>query len=115
MVLAVNHLDPYGNTQGEFKIREQLVKLHNLFLGESLTLNSEEIDASFNFIVDTWQWRQKNRTQRAYDWESEACDLPIENWWQLDMTKEFSDPHYMQGTWISFLVYLMTDYLYLHE
>lgn len=115
MALAVNHLEPYGNSQGELKIREQLVKLHNLFLGESLTLNSEEIDASFNFIVDTWQWRQQNRTQRAYDWESEACDLPIENWWQLDMTKEFADPHYMQGTWISFLVYLMTDYLYLHE
>lgn len=115
LALAINDLEPYGGTLGEIQIRQQLVRLHALFLGETLDVNSLEIDASFNFIVETWQWRQANRAQRAYDWESEACDLPIENWWQLDMTQEFADPYYMQGTWISFLVYLMTDYLYLHE
>ncbi len=115
LALGINDVEPYGGTLGETQIRQQLARLHALFLGEIIEFNSLEMDASFNFIVEAWQWRQANRAQRAYDWEGEACDLPIENWWQLDMTKEFADPSYMQGTWMSFLVYLMTDYLYLHE
>lgn len=115
MVLAVNANEPYGANQGELRIRQQLVSLHNRFLGQLLATDSPEIDASYNLLVDTWQWRQANMPQRAYDWETEGCDIPVPNWWQQDWTNELADSSYMQGSWISVLIYLMTDYHYLHE
>lgn len=115
MVLAVNALAPYSNALGEQRIRQQLVVMHDKFLGQVVATDSPEVDASFNLLVDTWQWRQENMPQRAYDWQTEGCDIPVPNWWQQDWTNEFADSSYMQGSWISVLIYFMTDYHYLHE
>lgn len=115
IVLAVNANEPYGANLGEQRLRQQLVQLHNRFLGQLVATDSPEIDASYNLLVDTWQWRQANMPQRAYDWETEGCDIPVPNWWQQDWTNQLADSSYMQGSWISLLIYLMTDYHYLHE
>ncbi|BCD99706.1 hypothetical protein MARGE09_P3908 [Marinagarivorans cellulosilyticus] len=115
MVVSVDALAPYSQSAGEQLLREQLVRLHQLFLGQALSTDSLEIEASYQLLVDTWQWRQANMPERAYDWETEGCDIPIPNWWQQDWTSELADTRYMQGTWISMLIYFMTDYHYLHE
>ena len=116
MVLAVNTPEPHSNSAGEQLLRQQLVRLHQMFLGQSLATDSPEIDASYNLLVDTWQWRQENMPQRAYDWQTEGCDLPVANWWQQPWLDAYiADANYMQGTWIAVLIYLMTDYHYLHE
>ena len=115
MMISVDALAPNNQSSGEQSLRAQLVRLHQLFLGQALATDSLEIDASYQLLVDTWQWRQANMPERAYDWETEGCDIPIPNWWQQDWTNELADTRYMQGTWISMLIYFMTDYHYLHE
>ena len=111
MVIAVNSDGVEQPSAGQTMLRQQLVSLHQRFLGESLTTDDPEIDASYQLLVDTWQMRRQNRMLRlAFDWGTEGCDIPIENWWLQDLTSELADSSYMQGAWIAQLIYLMTDY-----
>ncbi len=115
MVLSLNSGEPHSNTWGEQQIKSQLVALHQQFWGQTLTPESAEVAASFDLLVDAWQWRQQTLPRRAYDWKTEGCDIPIARWWEQDWTNEFADPGHMQGTWMAVLLYLMSDFQYLHE
>ena len=49
----------------EQDIRERIVLLHELFLGETLTVNDPEVDASYDLYLATWE---QNKSEGAGDW-----------------------------------------------
>ena len=50
------------------------------------------------------------------DWEQEDCSMNEDDWAWLETIPDYgADPEHMMGTWISMLVYLLTDCGYLHE
>lgn len=114
--VAVNSTDPNSGSQGELQLRQQLQSLHSRLLGQTLAVDSAEMDENYNLLVSLWQTRQAdNVPQSAVDWSNETCEIPIDGYWDQDRTAEFFDPYYMQGTWASMMIYFLTDYHYLHE
>lgn len=114
--IAVNSTDPNSGSQGELQLRQQLQSLHSRLLGQTLAVDSAEMDENYNLLVSLWQTRQAdNVPQSAVDWSNETCEIPIDGYWDQDRTADFFDPFYMQGTWASMMIYLLTDYHYLHE
>ena len=104
------------NADNETMLKQQLQFLHWHLLGEALALSDTELQASYDLLVELWQERQDRRfPKNAISWEDEVCEIPIQGWWDEDRSSEFSDPEYMQGAWMSMMVYFMTDYHYLHE
>lgn len=103
-------------SRGEERLRQQLQYLHGHLLGEWLAPDAAEITASYDLLVELWQTRQiLGLPRNAIAWGIENCEIPIDGWWQQDHSAEFADPEFMQGTWMSMLIYLLTDYHYLHE
>ncbi len=115
--ITKNETDQYSDPSGEVQIKRELQGLHQRLLGENLDLDSVELLSSYQLLMDIWQARiDAGLNPVAFDQGAgERCEIPIDDWWLQDWSEEFSDPQYMQGTWISMLIYFMTDYRYLHE
>ncbi len=114
--ISVNSASPNANSDGEKALRAQLQLMHQRLLGETLALDSDEINHSYALLVDLWQQRQSlNYPTSVVAWQQETCEINIAGWWDKNRDAEFSDPDFMQGTWMSMLVYFLTDYYYLHE
>ena len=100
-------------TAGEAAIRSKLVELHDRLLGEELSVDDPEIDASFQLLSDTWTARQASGEANVVaSWPTETCNWPDgyeppDTWWY--------DETGMLNAWTSTLIYLMTDFNYLHE
>jgi hypothetical protein len=116
MNLALRSKNPQTESAGRTMILAQLQFLHDRLLGEKLAQDDPEILASYALFVELWQdWQQQNPFDNAIDFELESCDIPIPDWWDQDRSQEFRDPESVVNPWMSMLVYLMTDYRYLHE
>ena len=116
MGIAVNSTDTDAETLGRARILAQLQQLHHIFLGENLTLDDPELLASYDLLVELWQARAAaDYPRNAIAWGVETCEIPIDGWWNVDRSEELSDPEYMQGVWVSMLIYFLTDFRYLHE
>lgn len=116
MTVSIEAESPWANSTGEKMIKAKLLELHQLFLGETLSVDDEEITNSYQLLVDTWEERMADPWRdQAWYWEDEQCNIPIEGWWDEDRSAEHTDPHRMMGTWTSILISLMTDFNYLHE
>ncbi|MBO6656089.1 MAG: DUF1588 domain-containing protein [Pseudomonadales bacterium] len=121
MSVAVSDSNPaYGNSAGGIAIKEKLVQLHNHFLGEALSTDDAEIDATYGLLVDTWEARQDHIAENgdwAWNWPDESCDFPRSEFWEGDdaVGNNGNDPSGMKNTWASILIYLMSDFDYLHE
>jgi len=98
-------------------LKEKLQALHSSLLGEELALDSTELTESYDLLVTLWQDRQsRNATKRAWNVSDEfACKFPEGGESYSISSDEAEDPNYMLGTWITMLVYFMTDFSYLHE
>lgn len=106
--------DDVNGSVGSMKIKSKLQELHRIFWGEEYALDSEELQASYVLFVDVWQgYRDSN----APTWiGSEQTNYWTPNgWWDIDHGSAQSDANYIKSTWTSMLIYLMTDYQYLHE
>ena len=121
MMLAVADTDPSGgNSVGSRTIREKLVYLHEKMLGETLTTSDAEIEASYQLLVDSWQDRLnfiEERGDWAWAWPEENCQFYLSEQWEAEdgIGNRGNDPTGMKNTWMSMLIYLMTDFSYLHE
>jgi hypothetical protein len=97
----------------EAAIRTQLQKIHADFLGESLAANDPEIDAALSLFTETRSERFTQGYPAALNGSSdEACPfhlLPGTAGWDL------ADPQHVMNTWISMLIYFMTDFRYVYE
>jgi len=108
---VVDMTDTPITAQGEAQIKEQIIALHQRFLGESLTIESDELLASYQFFLDSWQLRSDNDNSRVLT-ADQICEAP--EGVNFD-DSDFDDMNYTQASWIRMLSYIMTDYKYLHE
>lgn len=105
-----------GNTAGAVAIKNKLIEMHLEFLGESLTLASDELEASYSLFVETWQDRLSQDSGWAWNYPDENCYFWDESHWADDgPANQASDPDGILYTWTTILIYLMTDFYYLHE
>jgi len=106
----VNKSQHEGNA--EQAVRAQLVHMHERFLGETLAPDHPEIDRALQLFTQT----RLERIQLGYPAKlngssQESCPFQI-----IDTTGwDISDPAHTLNTWISMLIYYMTDYRYVYE
>ena len=105
-------------TTDEMLLKEKLTELHELMWGETVSQNSTEIEASYALLTDIWDYRKVNdEASWAWSGETDECMLS-DQWWQENESNVETladDPDEMLGTWISMVVYFMTDFNFLHE
>ncbi|MDY6982202.1 MAG: DUF1588 domain-containing protein, partial [Pseudomonadota bacterium] len=125
------------DTRGALALKQKLVELHHVLLGQTLTINSPELLASYDLLLQTWQQRRAGGfeprllgTARTCDWAGDAgfiATLPypgnspqahgrldtaaIESW----LAPRAQDALYMQQSWVVVMTYLLSHYDYLHE
>ena len=112
--LIFNDIDIFTTpgAAGEVAIKTQLQKMHSLFLGESLSLDSEALQDSYDVLVGLWQARSDAGTSNVETGSDESCSAPSGMSFTND---DLQDPQYMQATWARMTLYFMTDYKFLHE
>jgi len=93
------------------ELRSQLAILHQKLLGETLSLDDPEIDASYNLLTETLDYRRSLGGKHVDQWPMSSCDNHLWGISPLDNT----DLNGMKGTWVTVLTYLMTDFRFLHE
>ncbi len=99
----------------EQAIRERIVLLHELFLGETLATDDREVDASYAFYLATWQ---QNKTEGAGDWiggNIEQAPVYCTPRYVDFFDREWPDSNHVLKSWLAFVAYLMLDYRFLHE
>ncbi|MGA1713355.1 MAG: hypothetical protein ACO4CS_18890, partial [bacterium] len=102
---------------GEILLKEKLVELHQKFLGEKLSINDDEITYSYRLLLESWEERKTHENNgQPWRWPYEDCWVDLNAWHGSDGARRYSnDPNQMLYTWASVLIYLMTDFYYLHE
>ncbi len=118
MEIALNGTSPeLGDTQGAAQIRDKMIELHQKFLGETLVAGDDELEFGYLLLVEAWQDRQsQENNQWAWNWPEDNCYFySDEHWAEGGVTSRAEDPNQMKYAWTSFLIYLMTDFNYLHE
>jgi hypothetical protein len=118
MLVSIDDNNPTGgNSIGALAIKNKLIELHQSLLGETLEMGDEELEASYQFVVETWQDRSnQNNNNQAYTWPYETCRFFLSEHHDADGAAQFrEDNSHMLYTWTSLLIYLMTDFEYLHE
>jgi len=111
--MAINSSDPFSTSAGEVLIKSQLKDMHSTFLGEELAIDSEELNATYELFVSTWQ----NRWQGDIDFNvqastEETCTAPEGVTFSDD---DLADPQHILATWSRMMLFFMTDYKFLHE
>ncbi len=110
----INGSDPNSNLAGEVEIKSQLQFLHKQFLAETLEIDSEELNHTYQFFVTAWQTRWNDNVDFLItDGSTETCEEPDNVASFSD--DEMADPQHTLAAWSQVLLYLMTDYKYLHE
>ena len=104
-------------SSGEILLKQKLVELHQKFLGEQLDIDSDEINNSYQLLVETWQERKTHEHNGyAWRWPDENCNFYSQSHWgDGSVSRRANDDNQMLYTWTSILIYLMTDFYYLHE
>ncbi|OUR88282.1 hypothetical protein A9Q81_24295 [Gammaproteobacteria bacterium 42_54_T18] len=110
---SINNLAPSSGSGGEILIKNQLRELHTTFLGEELAIDSEELEASYQVFVTTWQKRWESDADFNVQASSEETCTALEGMTFND--DDLIDPQHMLATWSRMMLFFMTDYRFLHE
>jgi hypothetical protein len=96
----------------EAVIRDQLVLLHQRFLGEALAANDPEIDRALQLFTETRAERISNGFPARLNGNArESCPFQFIDTSDWDL----SDDNHSLNSWITMLIYYMTDYRYVYE
>ncbi len=110
---SINNLAAFNESTGQSLIKNQLKTMHSRFLGEELALDSEELNATYQLFVSTWQNRWASETDfNVQASTEETCTPPEGITFSAD---ELLDPQHMLATWSRMILFFMTDYKFLHE
>lgn len=96
-------------TSNPAAIRRNIQYLHERLLGEELTSNDPEIDATYNLFVETWTARVEANIGPEVSTQAEFC-LFEENQDQVTL-----DSNQTLRSWAVVLNYLLRDYKFIHE
>jgi Protein of unknown function (DUF1588) len=137
MNLETNVAPALSTASGATALKNKLVELHNKLLGQTVTVTSPEVLASYDLLLQTWQSRKSTRAEPALLQKALACD------WSTDLgfigtlsypgnplqtngryntaavttwlTPQAQDALYMKQSWVVVMAYLLSHYDYLHE
>ncbi|MFT6435152.1 MAG: hypothetical protein ACJAVI_003204 [Candidatus Azotimanducaceae bacterium] len=120
MQVSIESNDPYsGVSAGGQAIKQKLVEWHERLLGETLSIDDPEIQASYNLLVETWEARLLSENPSwAWNGDIENCHFPShipDPWAENGIGHTGADPTAMKNTWTSMLIYFMTDFKFIHE
>ena len=125
-----------ATTSGALALKKKLVELHYKLLGQTLTVNSPELLASYDLLLQTWQERKAGNFAPALLGNARTCDWSRDigfigtltypgiavsngryntaaiNTWLGPLAQ---DPLYMKQSWVVVMTYLLSHYDYLHE
>jgi len=105
-------------------LKQKIVELHFKMLGEELTINSVEIQKTYELLVSSWLNKNQRladgngywRDQKSINGENEHCNFDFQRYgYDTSQINYEDDPVGMLTAWRTVLVYLMTDPMYLHE
>lgn len=128
---------------GAIQIKEKLVELHDLMLGQKVSINSPEVAASYELFVESWQARQAAGYDSLFN-DAELCNwgadiafaddlgfpgetlIEVEdrfgiayelNWEEISpFLNGFAvDPLQTKQSWKTVITYMLTHYDYLYE
>ena len=99
------------SASGKPALKRQIQDLHQQLLGESLTTDDPEVEATYALLLESYETRKARGVTNVNQFPVETC--PNHQWRISDL--DGSDPTYMVGAWINVLTYLMTDFRFLHE
>ncbi|NCG21293.1 MAG: DUF1588 domain-containing protein [Rhodobacterales bacterium] len=109
--------DGFDIPEPTLAIRNNLVHLHGLLLGETLSVDDPEIDITYELWLDTWSDGlaaiESGEASTSLHWD---CDATA--WAGEYMPSELyvnADPDYLIRTWSVVLTYLLTDYRFVYE
>jgi hypothetical protein len=121
LAVSVNDSNPSaGVSNGAKEAKAVIVNLHERLLGESLSIDDPEIQATYQLLVDSWLARQSwiaDRGTSAYSWPDEICKYYLDEHHAegTGIASRDADPSGMKNSWQSVVAYLMTGFNYLHE
>ncbi|MEP5764535.1 MAG: hypothetical protein ABJ308_08070 [Halieaceae bacterium] len=99
-------------SNAEQAVREQLAHLHQRFLGETVATDDPEVDRALALFTET----RAERIELAYPTQLNGSDQESCPFQPFDTAGwDLSDPQHTLNTWISMLIYYMTDYRYVYE
>ncbi len=122
---------------GATVLKTKLVELHSKLLGQTLTVTSPEVLASYNLLLQTWQERRAGSFVPALlsssllcEWSSDIGFIstlsypgsPLQTNGSYNTTTvttwlgpQAQDPLYMKQSWVVVMAYMLSHYDYLHE
>ncbi len=95
----------------EQAFRNNVVLLHDRFLGETLSTNDAEVDRTIALFEEIRALRIAQNRGQFLSWGGSHCNAPF---WQ-DETLVSGDPDHVMRGWTAVLAYLLGDYKFLHE
>jgi hypothetical protein len=96
------------------QIRQNIVDLHELILGERLSVDSPEVDRTYALFVETW--RESAMIGSAIPEACRATRSPITNEPITPAGAQLtSDPRGTLRAWMAVLTYLFSDYRFLYQ
>lgn len=100
-------------------IRENLRYLHARVLGEELTLEDPEIDATYAFFYETWkEGKAKIASGETLDYLTWRCRARQDFWTQEALPADLEiryDRLYTIRAWMATMTYLLSDYRFFYE
>ncbi len=101
------------------RIRANLKHLHSRLLGEELTDDSEELDASYELFYDLWKQGKAGIEAETID-DALPSDCRAEGGWYTnenlpDSQRIRYDPDHLVRAWIGVVAYLLSDSRFLYE
>ena len=78
MIVTVDGTTPWSGSAGEITIRQKLVELHELLLGETQQPDDDAIGAAYDLLVETWQVRNQRWPggNSIWYWPDDPLQLP---------------------------------------
>lgn len=92
--------------------RRNIVYLHDRLLGETLSVDDPEVDATLRLFVETWrEGTSQGLTSSRLSW---PCGVDPTTGQNLDDLIR-RDPDYVARAWMATVAYLLSDYRFLYE
>lgn len=97
------------------KIKQNIVKLHDLVLGEKLDVNDPEIERTYQVFYGTWKELNDTKAKPNLYWECQGRIDPNTGKDIDDSKKIDDDPNYTIRAWQAVIAYLILDYKFLYH
>ncbi len=92
------------------RIRTNIRDLHSLLLGEVLGANHAEVNRTYALFEEVWSERVAEGKGTNLRWGSGYCPIDFDVTGYVD-----TDPNQTLRSWIAVVIYLLSDYRFLHE